>query len=959
MQMKNRTTYRVGRTALAVMCLWGVSLPAEDSTPGGQQGTERRYQASIVSVEPAQKTVRIRHKPTHYETDLVWTDKSVVRANIKYDIDDLREGWVECWVNTVDSDAKAITGVAILRELPAGSQPPEKAGEPKEKSLFRARLVRQPIDVSTLKDDRYILTGKRDARYELDINGTRWTLESKHGVHPPLNHDVLWTTADLKPGLPCREVVYQENKSGNSLTSILVLPNQNFKPAMPPGGPTGTTVERINQELKRLRDAYSKVATEIRKTAPVTLQVKPEIVMKGEPITLTIEAWASKTPNPVAELVANHLQPKLSSKKDIPLVWTAKESVNGLTRYVAKKKLPELSVGQHYLRWNCDIGGDIQEFWRSFAVTDLNTLVVMLHFTAGKPNVEFDEFNLPYDYWEESPLNMLGGPFSDRKTPKAAYEWTDRSKEYRRRGANPNCHIIQGNYAGRVGWPAPIPVQFLLEPEAVQRAVFKASMEIGKMCGFTPSEFGYTGYEFGTRTAVIAREAGIRLVGSMCIHQNWQDGSWGINHSARPLRPYYSAPDDFRKAGPGGKDGLLMISQHDKSILWTEYGVGVFEPCWLEKAWLGGGGGRAEYDEIFMSRHFDLLNAAIDNVKNQKVPYFQSIGIEFSGEPEKIDTVSNALMIRYAVKRAQEGTVVFCNQGAAADFYRRHHTETPETLFYDADYWCGNKADDSIISTWKPVDYPDLIHIENSRYSAFFKKPVSLPEYHWDYTKPWNYPDWGNTELPRSPMGFLVPGEHDKFAVTPSITDTRKMKVSQSRSENAGGLEIVVTLETAEAIKALPLAVWDIPREWKAGEGWWQVKGANRFVPICAPYTGNLNGILEVDAKPGKNEYRLTIATPKRTPQSQDILLKTVHAKVFTRDGQTMAYIWPTRPWETTFELEVPAGKSVQYYAAPQGEKVELKPGKHPLTIPKEKWARIVGLSREELAANLREAKQP
>lgn len=958
MQMKNRTTSRVGIVALAAMCLAGLSLLAADSTTGAEQGTERRYQASIISVDPAHKTVRIRHKPTNFETDLVWTDKSVVRANIKYDINDLPEGWVECWVNKVDSDAKAITGIGIIRELPAGAKPPEKADEPKEKSMFRCRLVRQPTELSTLKDDRYMMTGKRDARYELDINGTRWTLESKHGVHPALNHDVTWTTADLKPGLPCREVVYQENKNGNSLTSILVLPNQNFHPVMPPGGPTGTTVERVAQEMSRLRTAYDTVASDILKTAPVTFQVKPELVLKGEPITLSIEAWASKTPNPVAELVTNHLQPKLSGTKEIPLVWTAKESLNGLTRYVVEMKLPELSVGQHYLRWNCDIGGDTQEFWRSFAVADLNTLVVMFHFTAGKPNVEFDEFHLPYDYWDESPLNMLGGPFSDRATPKFAYEWTNRSKEYRRRGANPNCHIIQGNYAGRVGWPAPIPVQFLLEPEAVQMAVFKASMEIGKMCGFNPAEFGYTGYEFGTRTAAIARDAGVRLVGSMCIHQNWQDGAWGINHSARPLRPYYSAPDDFRKAGPGGKDGLLMISQHDKSILWSEYGLGVFEPAWLERAWVGGGaGGRAQYDEIFMSRHFDLLNAAVDNVKNQKVPYFQSIGIEFSGAPGTINTDSNAQIIRYAAQRAQDGNIVFCNQAAAADFYRRHYTETPETLFYDADFWSGHKADDSITSTWKPVDYPDLIQIENSRYSAFFKKPESLPEYHWDYTRPWNYPDWGNTQLPRNSMGFLVPGEHDKFAVTPSITDTRKMKLSQSMSENVRGMEIVVTLETPEAIKALPIALWNIPREWKSGEGWWQVKGANRFVPICAPYTGNLNGILEVDAKPGKNEYHLTIATPKRTPHSQDILLKTVHAKVFTRDGQSMAYIWPTRPWETTFELTVPEGKSVQYYAAPQGEKVELKPGKHQLTIPKEKWARIVGLDYEALNRALSESK--
>ena len=700
---------------------------------------ERRYQALITQVDAGQQSIRVRHKPTGYETTVAWSDKSIIRANIKYDIDDLPEGWVECWVNKVDLAAKAITGVGILRALPAGGKPPEKADEAKEKSLFRCRLVRQPIDISTLKDDCYILTGKRDARYELDINGTRWTLESKHGVHPGLNHDVIWTTADLKPGLPCREVVYQENTTGNSLISIHVLPNQNFRPAMPPGGPTGTTAERLHEELTRLRTAWNQVAADIRKTAPVTLSVKPEIVLAGETQKLRISAWANKTPNPQLKLKSNYLQGQLAKDTSLTLDWQKGQSENGLTLYQAEVTLPKLPVGQHFVEWTSDIGGDIAEFWRSFAVTDSNTLVVMLHFTAGKPNQEFEEFHLPYDYWDEAPLMLLGGPFGQRKSPQSAAEWMNRSREYRRCGANPNCHIIQGNYAGRTGWPAPIPVQFLLEPDAVQKTVLEASMEIGRMCGFNPDEFAYTAYEFGTRTVQIARAIGIRQIGSLCIHQNWQDGSWGINHGARPLRPYFAANDDFRKAGPNGKDGIVMISQHDKSLLWNEYGLGVFEPAWIEKAWVGGGaGGRNVYDEIFMSRHFDLLHAAVRNVRNQSVPYFQSIGIEFSKEDqEEMHTKSNALMIRYAVELARKGEVVFCNQAAAADFYRSHYSETPETLFYDADYWSGHKADDSITSTWKPVDYPDLIHIENARYSAFCKKPEILPEHHRDEEKKW------------------------------------------------------------------------------------------------------------------------------------------------------------------------------------------------------------------------------
>ena len=54
-------------------------------------------------------------------------------------------------------------------------------------------------------------------------------------------------------------------------------------------------------------------------------------------------------------------------------------------------------------------------------------------------------------------------------------------------------------------------------------------------------------------------------------------------------------------------------------------------------------------------------------------------------------------------------------------------------------------------------------------------------------------------------------------------------------------------------------------------------------------------------------------------------------------------------------ELTVPPGESVQYYAAPQGEQIDLPPGTHKLVIQKERWSRIVGLSRKELISNLQE----
>lgn len=54
------------------------------------------------------------------------------------------------------------------------------------------------------------------------------------------------------------------------------------------------------------------------------------------------------------------------------------------------------------------------------------------------------------------------------------------------------------------------------------------------MAGFDRKGIGFTGYEFGTRTLAIAREAGVKLVGSMCIHQNSRIGRTGHGESTIP-----------------------------------------------------------------------------------------------------------------------------------------------------------------------------------------------------------------------------------------------------------------------------------------------------------------------------------------------------------------------------------------------------------------------------------------
>lgn len=754
--------------------------------------------------------------------------------------------------------------------------------------------------------------------------------------------------SDVKQGL---EFVTFESDSDQRLKSIVFLKERVWNPEFPEGGASGTTVEIIDSEVKRVRNAYDTLKYDILKEAPIMMSVSPELSLVGEQVVYNIEAWSKVKPNTRVTLDMNYFEAGKCKSETREIAWKVVKSDNGFNCYQGSLTFKGLPVGQHVIKWSSNVGGDIKDYWRSFAVTDSSKLVVMLHYTSRTPNKELFENYLPFDHWDENPPAMLGGPFGERVTPTKASDFTKYSREYRMCGATPNVFIIQGNYAGRIGWPAPIPVQFMQEPLDVQKRVLKATLEVGEMARYDTSKFGYAAYEFGTQTVNAAQDLGITTIGSMCIHQNWQDGAWGINHSGRPLRPYFGARDDFRKTSAKSDKPIVLVSQHDKSILWTEYGLGVFEPCWLDQGWVGSGGaGRTVVDDIFMSRHYDILDASIQNVKNQSVPYLQSIGIEFS-EHDTTDkvTMQNALMINYAVKRASQGDVVFCNQSAASEFYIRHYKKTPETVFYDTDFWAGTEGRNSVTSTWKPQLYPDLMHIENDSYSAYFKKPEMLSSYRWDYTKEWSYDDFGNREYQRNVMGFFVPGEHDKYLLTPLIEDERDFFVKSWRTQRGDKCVIVIEVDAKRSVKKLPVALWDIECEWRSGRDWWRCSKGARFVPIAAPYSDNLNGIAELDVKQGKSRFTIEINSAQRSIVSQTKKIGNLYFKLFKRDGGEMIYVWCDNPYKSTFTLNISDITAGKFYCASYGEEQSLVKGDNTITIQPESWGRLIGIKFDNL----------
>ncbi|MEI8196077.1 MAG: hypothetical protein WCI73_09230, partial [Phycisphaerae bacterium] len=86
-------------------------LAAWAPAAGAQQPVDRSFSSVVVSADVGQHTLRIRHKPTGYETVLRWDEKSKFTVNERDTLDELPEGqWME--VVAAQIDAQAIVGSA-------------------------------------------------------------------------------------------------------------------------------------------------------------------------------------------------------------------------------------------------------------------------------------------------------------------------------------------------------------------------------------------------------------------------------------------------------------------------------------------------------------------------------------------------------------------------------------------------------------------------------------------------------------------------------------------------------------------------------------------------------------------------------------------------------------------------------------------------------------------------------
>jgi len=627
----------------------------------------------------------------------------------------------------------------------------------------------------------------------------------------------------------------------------------------------------------------------------------------------------------------------MKDRREIPIVWKAIGTRHGLNVYESRTRLALDGPGNYLVHWVSDIGGDVPEFWRPFAVIDDSYAVVLFESTSHgqpKPDADFHKLHLPFDAWDHGMLQLPA-----LASNADAERWASISRNYRQFGHKPTPMLFADYFLAEREKES----HFAQASEELQQTALSAFREVAALLGFDGPMDCFAGYSIGNAPIRVARSVGYRTISALCSGQNWQDGTFKINHSGMPDRPFFISTDDFRKAGDGGPEGLVGIPQCQRNtFLCHDYNCTYcLEPAWNEFS--NGGGGRKVVDALHMSRQYDFFEAMLQNRLSQKSPYFFSVGIEFNGVSPGI-TESNRMFLEYAAGKTATVPLVFSTGPAVSDFFRRNYTATPETTCFQPDFFCGQTQ------LGKPAGFPDTLEIEGPYFKSLFKAPEMLPYYHYDYAREWDYPDWGGESLPRNERGYLTPGTYDRFKATPSILDTREFEVGRTDSAAADGFVITVTVRAQHDQRNLALALWDIPREWRTGSTWWDVSGSARFVPVRAPFTGNLNGILVADVRKGANSFAVTIHTPSRENGRTTVTISdAVEGRVYPRDGQVIAYLWPVKAEGATLVVNLPEGKSADAYIAPEGERQPCSTGENRFKLPAGGWMRLVGLGAEEI----------
>lgn len=877
----------------------------------------------IIGVDEANKTITVKDYTKNCEL-VIYCDDEPITVKRQYEIDDLEYGqWVFIYGGRNDNDKIITSGdIGIQDEVTD------------ERKLIDGVRVDGKIeweDVTEATSDLRLksIDGKR--AYTLNVADEIYTMQYA-ALRPFVFAFESGSFEDYRVGMYA--TVTATNQDGK-LVMVKADVEDIFGYIAPyfvcvPNGPSGQTVEQVREKTQKAVEMHGFIEKNLIKRMPVNMTIENEMCAPNDEVTVRIEAYAKQRPSQKAMLYTNYVENNMSECAEIIFEWkNTGEQKYDYTLYTAEIKLPTNKLGMHLFKWECDIGGKIDTYSRSYAVVDETYAVfVVNNLSVPSMEAEYQKNYIPYGKWVDVTVsnNVNWGEEYDE------LEWEKVSRIYRQYGIMPNFQLIYN------GWDT---AQISEESAEFQRAILEGHKTIAGLLGFDESYLNYGDYSMTTQMNEIARELGYKYVHSL-VANNHIDGGFAINQLGKATQPYYMSSDDYRKTGNEENQliGFTQGSYHDLLTIkyFSHYHCGIAELYTVEFTQPR----EFESIETAFSRVYDYLEALYQNRLSNDVPFIIPINLQFETSADGI-LDGNKIMFERQLDMVREGGAVFVTSNGVADYWLNHYEKQPQTVTYLTDFFAGMTA------RGKPSVFADCMYIENDRFFAISQKGSHLPTMLYDYTTEWDYPEVGNENMERTPYGGgTIPDEDNKyqFDITPKIVDFRGVEIEESRAEYADYMLITLKVTSEKQLDSFPIALFDIPRAWLAGNGWYSGEGCE-FVPVRAPFSGMLCGFAVCDIKQGENVFTVRIDSAQTDALATDFTLNDViHVSVIERDVCN-AYVSTVYPWAVDCVLTLPEGVNAKLHFS-KGTCIELDVGENPITIPNG-WVMIEGLTMEQM----------
>ena len=388
----------------------------------------------------------------------------------------------------------------------------------------------------------------------------------------------------------------------------------------------------------------------------------------------------------------------------------------------------------------------------------------------------------------------------------------------------------------------------------------------------------------GNVTMRAIRKCGIPIMSALVTNFEMRDGESREIANGSPLRPYWVHRDDFRKAGRAGGRDPLICTPFSVTIP-TEFYRGNVDAHWAPDIALVWDRSVESGDEAL--RSMEVLDMLCDHNRTGS-PYVIPIAIQNFGPPAVYEYNRNTL--RYAIEKAAGGKLFFANSLALYDYMSRYERRTPRTVGYIRDFMIGSHLID------KPICHPDVIQVEDSRYHAAWEDGKALPEYLFDYTKPWRYPD----------SDFL---DHAKHGPRPETLSGIRVTVSTETRD--GGARVQIRIASSRAVDRLPVAVWRLPVTPR------RATSLDRKLDLQAVRTPLLETphlLVSGPVRTGSNRWTVDISGPP-APETND---RSDHHGIVgfqtvSRPGRTpYTYVFARLRVDLPLRLRVPSGRRVR-----------------------------------------------